>query len=154
MTQCGETCAHPYPAPAFVRALKVPCARYGEWLEKQAQSCRLRDKREGKPGIEEYRKRIHQAVLASEGRDFYTGEPLEWNRLNHVLPLSGGRKRHLQRGHYPSVDHYTGTSCLDFRLCSALVNHAKGPLSHQQFLELCQKVVSQRQRREAAKRAA
>jgi hypothetical protein len=42
---------------------------------------------------------------------------------------------------------------MDFRICSALVNHAKGPMSHQQFLALCQKVVSQRQRREATKRA-
>ena len=98
MPKCGETCEHPYPAPDFVRALNVPCARYAEWLEKQAQSCRQRDARPQKPGIDAYRERIHKAVLCSEGRDFYTGELLEWNRLNHDLPLTGGRRRHLQRG--------------------------------------------------------
>lgn len=153
MPKCGEACEHPYPAPDFVRALNVPCARYAEWLEKQAQSCRQRDARPNKPAIDAYRERIHKAVLISAGRDFYTGDMLEWNRLNHDLPLTGGRRRHLQRGQYPSVDHYTGTNSMDFRICSALVNHAKGPMSHQQFLKLCQKVVSERQRSDAARRA-
>lgn len=152
MRVCGESCEHLYPAPDFVRAQHVTCSTYEDWLRRQARNCRQRDPRPDKPGIEAYRDRIHRTVLGSEGRDFYTGEKLCWNRLNNPLPLSGGRRRHRRCGFYPSIDHYIGTKCLDFRICAMRVNQAKGAMSHQEFQALCQAVVSQRQRQDAARR--
>ena len=90
--------------------------------------------------MEDYREAIHKAVVKSAGTDCYTGEPLEWNRLNHDRPKGGGQHNHRIRGHYPTVDHYHGRGRLEFRICSGSVNYAKGALAHQQFVELCRKV--------------
>lgn len=141
---CGPTCDHPHHTPFAVRQKKVNCTRYNAWLNGQARSCRARDQGliDPLPAIEEYRTRIHDAVIRSEGRDEYTGELLEWNRLNHPRPEAGGRKRHLQRCSYPSVDHYFGPGRLDYRICSGVTNLAKGAMDHQRFVDLCRKVAA------------
>ena len=58
--------------------------------------------------IEAYCKAIHEVVEKSDGRDWHTGKPLEWNRFNHEKPRSGGQHNHRIIGHYPTVDHYFG----------------------------------------------
>ncbi|NVD45183.1 hypothetical protein [Qipengyuania atrilutea] len=137
---CATACLSPYHVPDAVRLKGIGCARYGEWLERQAQNCKRRDPVEHRRDIEEYRQAIHKAVEKSSGVDCYTGEPLEWNRLNHDRPKGGGQHNHRIMGHYPTVDHYYGTGRLEYRICCGSVNHAKGALDHQQFVELCRKV--------------
>ncbi len=40
------------------------------------------------------------------------------------------------------MDHFTGVDLPDFRICSGLVNGAKGALPHNQFIDLCRLVVA------------
>ena len=140
--KCSVDCNFDFHAPLEVRDKGTNCVRYNAWLSAQATSCRARDR--GKvdplPPLSEYRRFIHAAVIRSKGLDEYTGEPIEWNRINHQRPSAGGRKKHITRGRWPSVDHYQGTGKLNYRICSGLTNLAKGPLDHQQFVELCRKV--------------
>ena len=137
---CVNNCPSSRHVPDIVRNLGIGCQRYVEWLERQAQNCRTRDSKGARRPIDEYREAIHKAVLKSNGVDYYTGEPLEWNRLNHDKPMGGGQHNHRIRGRYPSVDHYHGVDRLQYRICAGSVNHAKGALSHQQFVTLCRKV--------------
>lgn len=141
---CNNDCAFDLHVPAEVRSKGTNCTRYNQWLQAQATSCRARDRGaiEPRPPLSDYRTAIHLAVVRSRGLDEYTGEPLEWNRLNHERPIAGGRKNHRTRGRWPSVDHYHGTGKLNYRICSGQVNNAKGPLDHQQFVELCRKVAT------------
>ena len=137
---CPADCPSPRHVPDSVRVKGVCCARYGEWLERQAQNCKQRDPKDMRRPIEEYREAIHKSVEKSKGLDCYTGDPLEWNRLNHEKPQGGGQHNHRIAGRYPTVDHYFGRGRLDYRICAGSVNHAKGALDHQQFVELCRKV--------------
>ena len=138
---CNNSCGSSRHVPDSVRSKGIGCQRYNEWLERQAQNCRNRDTRGLRQPIDQYREAIHRAVLKSNGLDCYTGEELEWNRLNHDKPVGGGQRNHRIMGRYPSVDHYYGTDRLEYRICAGSVNHAKGALDHQQFVELCRKVV-------------
>jgi hypothetical protein len=141
---CGRDCAFQFHVPSEVRSKGTSCARYNDWLNAQAASCRTRDRGriDTLPPLAKYREAIHSAVVRSNGLDAYTGEALEWNLLNHERPPAGGRKNHRKRGRWPSVDHYHGTGQLNYKICSGLVNTAKGPLEHQQFVELCRKVAA------------
>ena len=138
---CSVDCPSARHVPDSVRQKGIGCARYGDWLERQSQNCRKRDSTDQRKPIEEYREAIHQAVIKSKGLDYYTGQPLEWNRLNHDKPEGGGQRNHRITGRYPSIDHYRGINQLDYRICAGSVNHAKGALDHQQFVELCRHVV-------------
>ena len=138
---CQADCPSVFHVPESVRLKGVCCQRYREWLERQAQNCKCRDQKSERRPIDAYRQAIHKAVGKSDGLDCYTGDALEWNRLNHEKPAVGGQHNHRIMGRYPSVDHYQGTGRLDFRICSGSVNHAKGALDHQQFVDLCRKVV-------------
>ena len=54
---------------------------YSRWLKGRALAHVKRDKARGhtQANPAAYRAVIHQAVLDSEGRDFYTGEMLDWS---------------------------------------------------------------------------
>ena len=141
---CTNECTFQFHAPSEVWAKGTNCIHYNKWLNAQASSCRARDRAliDPRPSLSDYRRVIHLAVQRSRGLDEYTGEPIEWNRLNHERPMAGGRKGHRLRGRWPSVDHYHGTGKLNYRICSGQVNLAKGPLDHQQFVEMCRKVAN------------
>lgn len=139
---CRTGCPNTYHVPDIVRAKGVTCATYSSWLERQALNCKHRDPVGCRQGIEVYRAAINAAVVRSAGFDEYTGEPLEWNRLNQAMPEGVGRRRHRIRGRYPSVDHYQGLGVVQYRICSGTVNAAKGALDHQQFVEMCRRVVA------------
>lgn len=139
---CTADCAGTYHVPDFVRLAGVPCRRYVAWLNCQAEACKRRDDITGRHLKDVYRAAIHKAVVRSAGLDDYTGEPLEWNRLNHERVRRPGRRSHRINGRYPSVDHYQGTNVLSYRICAGTVNFAKGALDHQQFVALCRKVAA------------
>lgn len=144
MTCPTPDCSFVHHAPAFVLAVHVCCERYNRWLSHQAESCRRRDLGWNKrPGLSEYKRVIHKKVVESAGSDFYTGLPIRWDLLNNQRATSLGRAAHRRRGRYSSVDHYKGVHCLDYRICTGQVNHAKGALTHDGFVDLCRHIVRQ-----------
>jgi hypothetical protein len=55
---------------------------YPSWVQRKAVTlCKRDQKRGGTGNVQEYRLAIHAAVLASEGRDHWTGEPLAWELI-------------------------------------------------------------------------
>jgi hypothetical protein len=144
VSTCRADCTNSSHAPAEVLSRGTNCSRYNIWLTAQANSCRGRDRKliTPLPSLSEYKEAIHLAVVRSRGLDEYTGDLLQWNRLNHERPPAGGRKSHRKRGLWPSVDHYHGTGRLNYKICSGLTNTAKGALDHQEFVKLCRKVAA------------
>ena len=93
-----------------------------------------------RPPLAEIKARLHRALIQSCGLDLYTGEALAWHLLNGKKSTKPGRQAHCRRGRWPSVDHFSGVESPDFRICSGLVNAAKGALSHAHFVALCRRV--------------
>lgn len=87
---------------------------------------------------------IHNAVLRSEGLDDYTGASLDWEAIgtwnNEDSKTIPNYKK--QFWNLPTVDHF-GEDLVsnDFRICSWQTNDCKNDLSHDQFVEFCQKVI-------------
>ncbi len=95
---------------------------------------------------ERYRDAIHKAVVESRGVDFYTGERLDWTLLGKFDNETAKRERRDYKktlAMKPTVDHFADRSGTpDFRICAWQTNDAKSDLSHEEFVQLCQRVVA------------
>ena len=71
-----------YNLPDFLK--DTPESVYLRWLNRKAQSLVRRDRRRWGQTISasDYKQAIHDAVMCSKGRDFYTGEQLDWSLIS------------------------------------------------------------------------
>lgn len=135
-----------YELPAFL-AETVPQEWYERWLRRKAKAHCLRDRKRGNKSAtnEEYNRAIHRAVIESDGRDFYTGETLDWSLIStyeNAQSKLDGRRYKATFALLPTVDHVNdGLGPADFKICSWRTNDAKGDLSLPEFLGLCEKVI-------------
>lgn len=130
-----------HPCPRFVRKGGLLCSAYAAWLKRETNRLRERDRDWlTRPKEAAYIAALHKAVVESKGCDFYTGTPLQWRLLARPRRRTTGRRGHVSEGRRPSVDHVHGIHSLQFRMCEANVNAAKGPLTDRQFLRLCKAV--------------
>lgn len=135
-----------YALPAFLVGV-VDQAAYLRWLSHKAQTHVRRDRKRGNTEAvgEAYRVAIHAAVVASAGRDSYTGEALDWSLLSqydNTRSTEGGRTYKHSFARLPTVDHVgDGLGPADFSICSWRVNDAKHDLDMQAFLGVCQDVL-------------
>jgi hypothetical protein len=135
-----------YAIPPFLVG-KVDQAAYQRWLERKAQAHVRRDRKRGNTTAigDTYRVAIHAAVIASNGQDAYTGEPLDWSllsRYDNVESAEGGR--HYKHGfaRLPTVDHVgDGLGAANFKICGWRVNDAKHDLDMPAFLGVCRTVL-------------
>jgi hypothetical protein len=120
---------------------------YERWLARKAAAHLKRDRKRGYEEITaaQYRDDIHKAVLGSEGRDFYTGEELDWTLLSKYNNEESSAGRHGYKAGFaliPTIDHIESARVNSgFRICGWRTNDAKHDLSHQAFIELCVLVV-------------
>ena len=142
----GLVAKRKYERPDFLHERCTPEAYY-RWLDRKADAHCKRDRKRGNPAAtrEAYMIAIHQAVLASNGLDAYTGQPLAWELIstyeNNASRL-GKRDYKKQFAQLPTVDHVgDGRGKPQFRICSWQTNDAKSDLSEEEFLELCRAVV-------------
>jgi hypothetical protein len=66
-------------------AIKAHCdqIRYSRWLQRKAAAHVKRDRRRNRScAIAQYKAEIHAAICESQGRDFYTGEQLDWSLIS------------------------------------------------------------------------
>src|SRR5437868_2815998 len=66
-------------------AIKSHCdqLRYSRWLHRKAMAHVKRDrKRHRVCTVAQYKTEIHAAICESQGKDFYTGELLDWTLLS------------------------------------------------------------------------
>lgn len=63
---------------------QVAPAVYARWLQRKAAAHVRRDRKRGNSNatISAYKQAIHSAVVASGGRDAYTGENLDWSLIS------------------------------------------------------------------------
>lgn len=135
-----------YAPPPFLPPDVRPGA-YDRWLERKASMHASRDRKRGYAGATRaaYKERIHAAVLASNGRDDYTGEPLAWHLIGTYDNAESKTGRHQYKFGFallPTVDHCDVTeSTMRFKICGWRTNDAKHDLPLGQFLDLCRKVL-------------
>lgn len=135
-----------YQLPYFL-VNKVTQEVYLHWLRRKAQAHVRRDRHRGNETAigESYRLAIHSAVLECAGRDYYTGEELDWSLISqydNAKSQEDGRKYKHGFALLPTIDHVgDGTGAADFKICSWRTNDAKHDLEMPAFLTLCQAVL-------------
>lgn len=126
---------------------------YERWLRRKAKSLVERDKKSGADvSATVYRVAIHQAVLASDGLDAYTGEALNWeliSQYDNEKSKQLGRKYKHEFALLPTVDHVDDPrqGSGRFNICSWRTNDAKHDLGLDEFIALCEKVLAHRARK-------
>src|SRR4051812_27524549 len=83
---------------------------FRKWLDRKAQSVRKRDRRRNVPvlSLSTMKEAILAAIERSNGRDFYTGEPLDWHLISKWVGMEEGTSASVYRRKFwmlPSVDH-------------------------------------------------
>ena len=110
-----------------------------DWISRKAKSLQRRDrKKSGKiASVDEYRKAIKKAIEESCGRDYYTGEKLDWHLITDEKVGRSKRFHNL-----PTIDHYNPQKKdLDFKICSWVVNDMKSDLQPEEFIKKIEKII-------------
>jgi hypothetical protein len=127
---------------------KLTQAKFDMWLRGRAAAHVKRDRKRGNVSAtgEAYRMAIHRAVVHSDGRDYYTGESLDWLLVGQYSNAESEAKKRRYKAtlaFLPSIDHVgDGLGEADFKLCAWRTNDAKSDLTHADFVALCRRVVS------------
>jgi hypothetical protein len=136
-----------YTLPHFLNGV-VTQQTYLRWLGRKSIAHVRRDRKRGNQAAvnEAYKMAIHGAVLESKGMDHYTGESLNWALISTYDNATSKEKRHHYKAGFallPTVDHVgDGLGVPVFKICSWRTNDAKNDLTHNEFVELCRRVVS------------
>jgi hypothetical protein len=134
------------PLPPFLEG-QVQLSVYERWLTRKAAAHLKRDRKRGYESISgaAYRDAIHDAVVASDGKDVYTGEELDWGLISTYNNNDSESGKHGYKAGFallPTVDHIeSSVSKSGFCICAWRTNDAKHDLSHHAFLDLCKKVL-------------
>lgn len=134
------------PLPKFLADKKVSPETYERWLDRKAKAHVKRDRKRGITcSAAAYRDAIHIAVQASNGRDAYTGEELQWELISTYRNDESRLGRHDYKAGFallPTVDHVTaGASTASFKICGWRTNDAKNDLSFDVLVTLCERVL-------------
>lgn len=135
-----------YELPAFLINRVTP-SFYRRWLQRKAAAhCRRDRKRHTDREIvlSSYKRQIHEAVCASNGLDWYTGELLCWEKISTYDNEASKVGRSTYKAEYallPTVDHVRKESGYEFVICGWRTNDAKNDLSLEHFVALCQRVI-------------
>jgi hypothetical protein len=138
-----------YPVPGCIRK-KCTQQKYSRWLRAKASAHARRDRKRNRSGwtVARYKAGIHEAVVAGGGRDYYTGEPLEWQRVStfqNAAAQEGKVKYKKSFALLPTVDHtFDERGQQKLVICSWRVNDAKSDLTETEFRELCARVLQHR----------
>lgn len=141
-----------FKAPAFLDGIHDQAA-YHRWLHRKAMAHVRRDRKRGNDAVTVslYKLAIHAAVVESEGKDYYTGEKLDWSLLSQYNNVESKAHRREYKRRFqllPSVDHVgDGLGPPDFKICSWRTNDCKNDLSHQELIEFCKRVIRHSQKR-------
>ena len=138
-----------YELPKFLRR-STNQASYTRWLHRKATAHARRDrKRWGRHiSISDYKVAIHNAVLRSNGCDYYTGERLAWRLISTYdnEASRSGRTRYKKKfALLPTVDHANPESeRADFQICGWRTNDCKNDLSLRELRQFCTKFLVHR----------
>ena len=135
-----------FQVPTFLEGIQSQ-ASYDKWLSRKAAAHVKRDRTRGNTTAtgSEYRIAIHQAVLESEGLDYYTGEKLDWSLLSTYNNAESQKHKRTYKKKFellPSVDHVgDGSGPANFKICGWRTNDCKNDLSHSELIEFSKKLI-------------
>jgi len=119
---------------------------YPGWVQRKAVTLSKRDQKRGGSGnVQQYRLAIHQAVVASQGRDHWTGERLDWDLIGTYDTREAGGDQGEHKRQYamlPTIDHRSNQPESDFVICAWRTNDAKHDMSPHELLEFCKAVLN------------
>jgi Uma2 family endonuclease len=136
-----------YDLPPFLSG-NVSQQSYLRWLNRKSSAHVRRNKRRGNTSANNvaYKEAIHRVVLESNGRDDYTGEPLNWSLISQYNNAESKDMRRQYKAKFaflPTIDHVgDGLGAANFKICSWRTNDAKHDLTHDEFVELCRLIVA------------
>jgi hypothetical protein len=126
--------------------------KYSRWLQRKAAAHVKRDrKRDRECAVAQYKAAIHAAVCESQGKDFYTGELLDWSLVSTWNNDSAKIGRVTFKKSFallPTIDHTLdehGKS--KFVICSWYVNDVKSDLTLPEFYRMCELALKYRDER-------
>lgn len=131
------------PAPPWIpEELRLA---YPGWVQRKAVTlCKRDQKRGGSGNVQQYRLAIHQAVLASQGRDHWSGEWLAWHLIGtSETPDAAGARPEQRRlsAMLPTIDHRTPVPEADFVICARRTKEARHDMTPDELLAFCRAVV-------------
>ncbi len=149
--------SYKYPLPPLLSGV-FSVSAYDKWLNCKADSLRTRDirlKRSFPVSCSKavYKQKIHAAILASGGKDPYTGDTLRydllatWDNKKEALFALGPSADVFNKEYFlmPTVDHCDPYADeLNFEICSWIVNSSKTLMNPQEYVDLCRKVAKNR----------
>jgi hypothetical protein len=132
------------PAPEWMPA---ECKlTYPSWVQRKAVTlCKRDQKRGGTGNVQHYRLAIHDAVLASDGRDHWTGEALDWHLIgtyDNRDSAAGTSEHKKQFAMVPTIDHLTDEPEPNFVICAWRTKDAKHDMSPKELLTFCRAVIA------------
>lgn len=136
-----------YELPEFLNG-RVSKENYVRWLHRKAVAHVKRDRLRLSDPITNtiYKQQIHAAVRESHGLDWYTGEPLAWEKISTYNNEQSKAHRSIYKAGFallPTVDHVLRIDgAYDFVICGWRTNDAKNDLSLTEFLKLCRLVIA------------
>ena len=138
-----------YHLPPFLEGV-LTRAIYVRWLQRKAVAHVRRDRRRWHlpVTISAYKQEIHQAVLRSKGRDFYTDEELDWPLLSKYDNKESQRQGSKYKSKFallPTVDH-VGPESMEpkFEICGWRTNDCKNDLTIEELEEFCEMLLRAR----------
>ena len=118
---------------------------YPGWVQRKAVTLAKRDQKRGGVGnVQHYRLAIHEAVLASEGRDYWTGEALAWELIgtyDNRDAATGKGESKKRFAMLPTIDQRSNQAEPDFVICGWRTNDAKHDMTPQELLQFCSAVI-------------
>src|SRR2546422_7158221 len=140
---------------AMPEAIKNQCGqvKYSRWLQRKALAHVKRDRKRDRPcTVAQYKTEIHAAICESDGRDFYTGERLNWSLIStwdNDSAKNGRAKYKKTLALLPTLDHtFDEQGRPKFVICSWYVNDVKSDLTLEEFYRLCELVLKYRDERD------
>jgi hypothetical protein len=137
-----------YPLPEFLKGVWTKLY-YGRWLSRKANEARRHDHERKSPfaarySQKEYRHLIHDAMLAGNGIDPFTGEPLRFD-LEPAYDFQKARGNIAYEKSFdlmPTVDHIDpDADKLALEICSWRMNFCKSYQNPADFIATCRKIV-------------
>lgn len=146
-----------YDLPDFLHASAISRQTYARWLTRKASSLVRRDRKRWGTAVSQsdYKRRIHAAVKASEGRDFYTEEDLDWELISQYDNKESQQRRVDYKKEFarlPTVDHVDpGSKEAEFKICSWRTNDCKNDLTVKELREFCETFLQAQERHAGSK---